>query len=104
LIEVVIFKGDEATIRGFIQPGTDPRSNRQGFVPTLEQAALSSANGIATTEIYSRSRNSVNGLTFEIDNLTVKVKPMRLISGTIWQELSEASRKLYAKLKVSAKQ
>lgn len=75
LIEVVIFKGDEVTIRGFIPPQKAPMRQMTETGNAQEQAAFSLADGIATTEVYSRSRNSVNQITFEIAKPVLLKKP-----------------------------
>jgi site-specific DNA recombinase len=76
LIEVVIFKGDRVTIKGFIPPPNAPTPQMKETGNAQEQANFSLADGIAPTETYSRSHNSVNQITFEIAKSLPKLRPL----------------------------
>jgi site-specific DNA recombinase len=72
LIDAIIFKGDEITIRGVIPPENDSAQQSVEVETPYAQAVFSSADGIATMDSYSRSHNSVNedeGFRFEFKKL-----------------------------------
>jgi site-specific DNA recombinase len=75
LIEVVTFKGDEVTIRGSIPPQNTPTQQMTETENAQEQAAFSLADGIATTELYSRDHNSAKQIPFEIAKSVFQRKP-----------------------------
>lgn len=104
LIKVVIFKGDEVTIRGFIPMQNGPAWQTEDIGETQEQAVFSSVDGIAATEVDSRSHNSVTGFPFEMGKSIEKAKPIRRISEATRQKLSAASRKRWTRAKAGAKE
>lgn len=102
LIERVIFKGDEVTIRGFIPSQNPPLLPMSSAEKAQEQEDFSSVDGIVACGDYSRSHNSVEELPFEMIKLLIKAKPARLISEVTRQKLTAASKKRWARVQAQA--
>lgn len=66
LLDVVIFKGDEIMIRGYIPNPNVPTPQSEILATTQEQGSFLSSDGIATMESYSHDHNSVEQIPFEI--------------------------------------
>jgi site-specific DNA recombinase len=75
LIEVVIFNGDEVTIRGVIPPQNAKAEQVAEVGGSQIQADDLATDGIATMEVYSRNRNSVEQIPFEIAKSVAQWKP-----------------------------
>lgn len=76
LIERVIFRGDEVTIRGFIPFRNPPSLQVENVGIAQEQAADLSIDGIATMDPYSRSHNPVEQIPFELAKSLPNTRPL----------------------------
>lgn len=75
LIETVVFKGNEVTIRGVIRPRRVQTEQAAEVGESQVQVGNSATDGIATTEVYSRSHNSVKQIPFELAKSVSLRKP-----------------------------